>query len=85
MSPHEGRGQAVEAKEPEVCPREAPTVSSTEKLLWRPPPQHRRQRPHARRRYANEMAAAPACTGRSPLKSSWMGRHQPPRGGVVPE
>jgi hypothetical protein len=31
MSPHEGRGQAVKAKEPEVCPRLAPTVSSAEK------------------------------------------------------
>jgi hypothetical protein len=30
-SPHEGRGQAVKAKEPEVCPRAAPTVSSAEK------------------------------------------------------
>jgi hypothetical protein len=31
------------------------------------------------------MAAAPACTGRSPLKSSQMGRHRPPGGGDVPE
>jgi hypothetical protein len=54
-------------------------------LLWRPPPQHRRQRPPGRRRYANEMAAAPACTGRSPLKSSRTGWHRPPRGGVMPE
>jgi hypothetical protein len=53
--------------------------------LWRPPPQHRRQRPPACWSYANEMAAAPAYTGRSPLKSSWTGRHRPPRGGVVPE
>jgi hypothetical protein len=30
-SPHEGRGQAVKAKESEVCPREAPTISSAEK------------------------------------------------------
>jgi hypothetical protein len=30
-SPHEGRGQAIKAKEPEVCPRVAPTVSSAEK------------------------------------------------------
>jgi hypothetical protein len=30
-SPHEGRGQEVKAKEPEVCPRVAPTVSSAEK------------------------------------------------------
>jgi hypothetical protein len=29
-SPHEGRGQAVEAKEPEVRPPVAPTVSSVE-------------------------------------------------------
>jgi hypothetical protein len=27
----EGRGQAIKAKEPEVCPRVAPTVSSAEK------------------------------------------------------
>jgi hypothetical protein len=31
MSPHEGRGQVVKAKEPEVCLRVAPTVSSVEK------------------------------------------------------
>jgi hypothetical protein len=30
-SPHKGRGQAVKAKEPEVYPRVAPTVSSAEK------------------------------------------------------
>jgi hypothetical protein len=30
-SPHERRGQAVKAKEPEVCPRATPTVSSAEK------------------------------------------------------
>jgi hypothetical protein len=30
-SPLEGRGQAIKAKEPEVCPRVAPTVSSVEK------------------------------------------------------
>jgi hypothetical protein len=30
-SPHERRGQAVKAEEPEVCPRVAPTVSSAEK------------------------------------------------------
>jgi hypothetical protein len=31
------------------------------------------------------MVAAPACTGRSPLKSSRMDRHRPPRGGAVLE
>ena len=31
------------------------------------------------------MAAAPACTGRSPLKSSRTGRHRPPHGGIVSE
>jgi hypothetical protein len=31
MYPLEGRGQAIKAKEPEVCPRVAPTVSSAEK------------------------------------------------------
>jgi hypothetical protein len=30
MSPHEGRGQAIKAKEPEVRPQMAPTVSSAE-------------------------------------------------------
>jgi hypothetical protein len=30
-SPLEGRGQAIKANEPEVCPRVAPTVSSAEK------------------------------------------------------
>jgi hypothetical protein len=30
MSPHEGRGQAIKAKESEVRPQVAPTVSSAE-------------------------------------------------------
>jgi hypothetical protein len=84
-SPHEGRGQAVKAKEPEVCPRVAPTVSSAEKpplaTTTLAPTTVATSVPVLRQR----MAAAPACTDKSPLKSSRTGRHRPPRGGVVPE
>jgi hypothetical protein len=84
-SPHEGRGQAVKAKEPEVCPRVASTVSSVEK----PPLATTTSAPTTAATCApalrQRMAAAPAYTGRSPLKSSRMGRHRPPRGDVVPE
>jgi hypothetical protein len=84
-SPHEGRGQAVKAKEPEVCPRVAPTVSSAEK----PPLATTTSAPTTAATCApalrQRMAAAPACTDRSPLKSSRTGRHKPLRGGVVPE
>jgi hypothetical protein len=73
----EGRGQAIKAKEPEVCPRVAPTVSSVEKS----PLATTTSVPTLRQR----MAAAPACTGRSPLKSSRTGKHRHPHGGVVPE
>ena len=83
-SPLEGRGQAIKAKEPEVSPRVAPTVSSVEKpspaantsaptTATCPPAPHQRA------------PAAPKCTGRSPLKSSRTGGHRPPRVGVVPE
>jgi hypothetical protein len=54
-SPHEGRGQAFKAKEQEVWPRVALIVSSAVgNLLWRPPPQHRRQRPPAHQHRASE-------------------------------
>jgi hypothetical protein len=84
--PHtEGRGQAVKAKEPEVYPHVAPTVSSAEK----PPLATTTSAPTTAATYApalrQRMAAAPACTDRSPLKSSRTGRHRPPRGGVMPE
>jgi hypothetical protein len=69
-SPHEGRGQAIKAKEPEVRPRVAPTVSSVEKpplaTTTSAPTTAAACAPALRRR----MAVAPACTGRSPLKSS---------------
>jgi hypothetical protein len=84
-SPHEGRGQAVKAKEPEVRPQVAPTVSSAEK----PPLATTTLAPMTTATCASALrqriAAAPACTGRSPLKYSRTGRHQPPHGGVVPE
>jgi hypothetical protein len=69
-SPHEGRGQAVQAKETEVCPRVAPTVSSVEKpspaattsapttAATCPPTPHQ------------QAAAAPKRTGRSSLPFS---------------
>jgi hypothetical protein len=85
MPPHEGRGQAIKAKEPGFRPQVAPTVSSAEKpslaATTSAPMTAATCVPAPRRR----MAAAPACTGRSPLKSSWTGRHRPPRGGVVLE
>jgi hypothetical protein len=84
-SPLEGRGQAIKAKEPGVQPQMASTVSSVEKpslaATTSAPTTAATCAPAPRRR----MADAPACTGRSPLKSSRMGRPRPPRGGVAPE
>jgi hypothetical protein len=84
-SPYKGRGQAVKTEEPEVRPQVAPTVSSAEK----PSPATTTSAPTIAATCApalrQRMTAAPACTGRSPLKSSWTGRYRPPRGGVVPE
>jgi hypothetical protein len=84
-SPLEGRGQAIKAKEPEVCPRVAPTVSSAKK----PPLATTTSAPTIAATCASalhqRMATTPACTGRSPLKSLRTGRHRPPRGGVVTE
>jgi hypothetical protein len=61
-SPYEGREPAIKAKEPEVR-----RAGGTDGLvgggnrfcrgkhhLWRPPPQHRRQRPPARQRHTGE-------------------------------
>jgi hypothetical protein len=82
---HEGRGQAIKAKEPGVRPQVAPAVSLAEKpslaATTSAPTTAATCAPAPRRR----MAAAPACIGRSPLKSSRTGRHRPPRGGVVQE
>jgi hypothetical protein len=84
-SQHEGRGQAIKAKEPEVRPQVASMVSSVEKpplaTTTSAPTTAATCAPAPRRR----MVAAPACTGRSPLKSSQTGRHRPPHGGVVLE
>jgi hypothetical protein len=84
-SPLEGRGQAIKAKEPGVRPQLAPMVSSTEK----PSPAATTSAPTTAATCApaphRRMADAPACTGRSPLRSSRTGRPRPPRGGVVPE
>jgi hypothetical protein len=71
-SPLEGRVQAIKAKEPEVSPRVAPTVSSVEK----PSPAATTSAP---------TTSSHLPTGRSPLKSSRTGEHRPPRRGVVPE
>jgi hypothetical protein len=84
-SPYEGRGQAVKTEEPEVRPQVASTVSSVEK----PSPAATTSAPMTAATCApalrQRMAAAPACTSRSPLKSSRTGRHRPPHGGVMPE
>jgi hypothetical protein len=81
----EGRGQAIKAKEPGVRPQLAPMVSSTEK----PSLAATTSAPTTAATYAlvprRRMADAPACTGRSPLKSSRTGMPRPPRGGAVPE
>jgi hypothetical protein len=73
-SPLEGRGQAIKAKEPGVRPQTAPTLSSAEKpslvATTSTPTTAATCAPAPHRR----MADAPACTSRSPLKSSRMGR-----------
>jgi hypothetical protein len=85
MPPHEERGQAIKAKEPGVRPLVAPTVSSAEKPSLAATTSALTiaatcaLAPHRR------MAVAPACTNRSPLKSSRTDRHRPPHGGVVLE
>jgi hypothetical protein len=84
-SPHEGRGQAVKAEEPEVRPQVAPTISSAEKPSLAATTSAPTTAATCAPALRQQMVAAPACTGRSPLKSSRMGRHRPPRGGVVPE
>jgi hypothetical protein len=70
-SPHEGRGQAVKAKELEVRPQVAPMVSLAEKpslaATTSAPTTAATCAPALRQR----MAAAPSCTGRS---------HSSPRG-----
>jgi hypothetical protein len=71
-SPLEGRGQAFKVKEPEVSQWGAPTVSSAEK----PPPAAAASAP---------TTSSHLPTGRSSLKSSRVGGHRPPRGGVVSE
>jgi hypothetical protein len=84
-SPLEGRGQAIKAKESGVRPQMAPMVSSAEKLslaaTTSAPTTAATCTPAPRRR----MADAPACTCRSPLKSSQTGRPRPPHRGIVPE
>jgi hypothetical protein len=75
-SPHEGRGQAIKAKELEVCPWVAPTVSSAEKpsLAATCPPT-----PH------QQAAAALKRTGRSSLPFSTRERERDhPRTRVPP-
>jgi hypothetical protein len=77
-SPHMGREPAIKAKEPE-----ARSVGGADGLvgggnrfgkgkphLWRPPPQHRRQRPPAHQHRTARTAAALKRTGRSSLPSS---------------
>jgi hypothetical protein len=73
------RPRPTQAKEPGVRPQVAPTVSLAEKpslaTTTSAPTTAATCAPAPRRR----MAATPAYTGRSPLKSSRMGRHRPPR------
>jgi hypothetical protein len=87
-SPHEGREPAIKAKEPEVR-----SIGGTDGLigggnrfckgkphLWRPPPQHRRQRPPACQHHTGE---------RRPPQPAPAGPHSRPRhrseGETVPE
>jgi hypothetical protein len=84
-SPHDGRGQAVKAKEPKVRPQVAPTISSVEKPSLATTTSAPTTAATCAPALRPQMAAAPACTGRSPLKSSRTGRHRPLRGGVLPE
>jgi hypothetical protein len=62
MSPHEGRGQAVKAKEPEVCPRVTPSLHRqipTQVLAdGQAPTSTRRRRAGARTRQSKNMNAA---------------------------
>jgi hypothetical protein len=87
-SPHGGREPAIKAKEPEV--RSAGGTNSLvdggnhfsegKPHLWRPPPQHRRQRPPAHQHRTDE---------RRPPQSAPSGPHSRPRhmneNGTVPE
>jgi hypothetical protein len=84
--PHtRGKDKPSKPKSRGVRPQVAPTVSSTEKpslaATTSAPTTASTCAPAPHRR----MAAAPACTGRSPLKSSRTDQHQPPRGGTVLE
>jgi hypothetical protein len=84
-SPLEGRGQAIKAKEPEVYPRVAPTVSLAEKPPLATTTSALTTAATCAPVQRQRMAAAPTCIGRSPLKSSRTGRHRPPCGGVMLE
>jgi hypothetical protein len=78
MSPHEGREPAIKAKELEVRSAggtdgpvgEDNRFGKGKPHLWRPPPQHRRQRPPAHQHRAGE---------RRPPQSAPAGPHSHPR------
>jgi hypothetical protein len=71
-SPLEGRGQAIKAKEPE-----ARSTDGTD--------DHVGGEAFSGGHHLSTDDGSHLPTGRSPLKSSRMGEHRPPRGGVVPE
>jgi hypothetical protein len=71
-SPHEGRGQAIKAKEPE-----ARSVDGADDLVG--------GEAFSGGHHLSTDGSSHLPTGRSPLKSSWTGEHRPPRGGIVPE
>jgi hypothetical protein len=71
-SPLERRGQAIKAKEPE-----ARSADGTDDLID--------DEDFSSCHHLSTDDGSHLPTGRSPLKSSRTGEHQPPRGGVVPE
>jgi hypothetical protein len=71
-SPHEGRGQAIKAKEPEVRPQVPPTVSSAETTSS--------DCHHLSTDDSGHLRASA-----TPMNGSRPSLHQPPRGGDVPE
>jgi hypothetical protein len=72
MSPLEGRGQAIKAKEPEARSADGGGNLVDDEDFF--------SRHHLSTDDGSHLA-----TGRSPLKSFRTGEHRPPRGGVVPE
>jgi hypothetical protein len=72
MSPRGGREPAIKAKEPE-----ARSAGDTDDLVG--------GETFSGCHHLSTDDGSNLPTGRSPLKSSQTGEHQPPRGGIVPE